>query len=68
MVSGLVDIVTRWGTRGGAGRRGKAYGGECKRVHFDTEGGNVFLLKLASQVALDEGGLSGLNALAMKFR
>lgn len=39
-------------------RRGKAYGGESERVHLNTEGGNVLLLKLASQVALDEGGLS----------
>ena len=32
---------------------------ESERVHFDTKGRNVLLLELASQVALDEGGLSG---------
>lgn len=36
---------------------GDAYGGEAERVNLDTESGNVLLLKLASQVALDEGGL-----------
>lgn len=33
------------------------YRGETKRVHFDSKGGNVLLLELASQVALDEGCL-----------
>lgn len=32
-------------------------GGEAKRVDFDTEGGHILLLELASQVTLDEGGL-----------
>lgn len=35
----------------------------CERlaywVNFDTEGGDVFLLELSSQVTLDEGGFSG---------
>ena len=34
-----------------------AYGGEVQRVDLDTESGNVLLLELTSQVALDEGGL-----------
>lgn len=34
-----------------------AYGAEAERVNLDTEGGHVFLLELASQVTLDEGGL-----------
>lgn len=33
------------------------YGGEGERVDLDTEGGHVLLLELASQMALDEGGL-----------
>jgi hypothetical protein len=44
-------------SRSGA-RRGIAYGSEGQRVNLDTEGSNVLLLELASQVALDEGGLS----------
>jgi hypothetical protein len=40
-------------------RRGITYGGEGKRVNLDTEGGDVLLLELTSQVALDEGGLFG---------
>jgi len=32
-------------------------GGEGERVDFDTEGGDVLLLELARQMALDEGGL-----------
>lgn len=35
----------------------KAYGGEAKRVNFDTERCNVLLLEFSSQVALDKGGL-----------
>lgn len=33
-------------------------GGESKRVDFYTQGGNVLLLELSSQVTLDESGLS----------
>ena len=44
---------------GQSGVAGGAYGVESERVHFDTESGDVLLLELASQVALDEGGLSG---------
>jgi len=33
------------------------YSGEGERVHLNTESRDIFLLKLASQVALDEGGL-----------
>lgn len=33
-------------------------GEETKRVNLDTKGGNVLLLELSGQVALDEGGLS----------
>jgi hypothetical protein len=33
------------------------YGGEAERVHLDTERGNVLLLELARQMALDEGRL-----------
>ena len=44
-------------------RRGITYGGEGKRVNLDTEGGNVLLLELTSQVALDEGGLFGRLAI-----
>lgn len=40
-----------------AGLGGVSYGGEGKRVHLDTKGGNVLLLEFTSQVALDEGGL-----------
>jgi hypothetical protein len=36
---------------------GATYGAEAERVDLDTEGGHVLLLELASQVALDEGGL-----------
>lgn len=36
---------------------GGAYGGEVQRVDLDTESGDVLLLELTSQVALDEGGL-----------
>ena len=42
------------GSRGG--RRG-TYCGEAERVDFDTESRDVLLLKLASQMALHEGGL-----------
>ena len=31
---------------------------EDHRVHLDTEGGDVLLLKLTGKVALDEGGLT----------
>lgn len=53
---GLVsELLTRmWDTEAGVGG---AYGGESKRVHFDTESRDILLLELASQVALDEGGL-----------
>lgn len=44
-------------SRSGA-RRGIAYGSESQRVNLDTESGDVLLLELSSQVALDEGGLS----------
>jgi len=33
--------------------------GEAKWVNFDTESGDVFLLEFTSEMALDEGGLSG---------
>lgn len=33
------------------------YGSESKGVNFDTESGDIFLLELTSQMALDEGGL-----------
>lgn len=33
------------------------YGSKSKGVNFDTESGNIFLLELTSQMALDEGGL-----------
>ena len=33
------------------------YRAEVERVDLDTEGGDVLLLELASQVTLDEGGL-----------
>ena len=33
------------------------YCAEAKGVNLDTKGGHVLLLELASQVALDEGGL-----------
>ena len=36
---------------------GGAYSSESKRVDFDTESCDIFLLKLASKMALDEGGL-----------
>lgn len=34
------------------------YGGEAERVDLDSERRNVLLLKLARQMALDEGGLA----------
>lgn len=37
----------------------QTYGGEAERVDLDTECRNVLLLKLSSQMALDEGGLHG---------
>ena len=43
--------------RSGAGLSGGAYGGESKRVHFDTEISDILLFELASQVTLDESGL-----------
>lgn len=39
-------------------REDAAYGGEAERVDLDTKSGDVLLLKLTSQVALDEGGLN----------
>lgn len=33
------------------------YGSKSKRVNFDTESGDIFLLELSSQMTLDEGGL-----------
>ena len=44
--------------RSGAGLSGGAYGGESKRVHFDTESSDILLFELASQVTLDESGLN----------
>lgn len=41
----------------GLGWDGGAYGGESKRVDFDTESRDVLLLEFTSQVTLDEGGL-----------
>ena len=35
----------------------RAYRGEAEWVDFDTESGDVLLLELARQMALDEGGL-----------
>lgn len=59
------ELVGRHQRRGGHGNGvgaglggGIAYGSEGQRVNLDTESGNVLLLELASQVALDEGGLS----------
>jgi len=40
------------------------YGGETKRVNFDTERRNVLLLELSSQVTLDESGLGENQELA----
>jgi len=37
---------------------GDAYGGETKRVNFDTQCCDVLLFELSSQMTLDEGGLS----------
>lgn len=42
--------------RGRQAGRG-SYGGESERVNLNTESSDVLLLKLSSQVALDEGGL-----------
>ena len=33
------------------------YGGESERVDLNSQGGNVLLLELTGQMALDEGGL-----------
>lgn len=45
-------------TQGACRRKGAlSYCGETQRVNIDTEGGNVLLLELARQMALDEGGL-----------
>jgi len=40
---------------------GAKVGRELQRVHFDTEGGDVFFLEFTSQVALDEGGFSSAS-------
>jgi hypothetical protein len=37
------------------------YGGEAERVDFDTEGRNVLLLELSSQMALDKRGLQAVS-------
>lgn len=37
------------------------YGGEAKGVDLNTQRGHVLLLELASQVALDEGGLNQVS-------
>jgi hypothetical protein len=47
---------------GGCARHGmtggrETYGGEAERVNFDTQSGNVLLLKLSGQVTLDKGSL-----------
>jgi hypothetical protein len=34
------------------------YGAESKRVNLDTKSSDILLLKLSSQVSLDESGLS----------
>lgn len=41
-----------------AGSDHSTNGSEAQRVNFDTQSGHVLLLELASQVTLDEGGLS----------
>ena len=51
----LSRVSGRRGSRSGGG--GESYGGETKRVNFDTESGDVLLLELSSQVTLDESGL-----------
>ncbi len=38
-------------------RIGCTYGGESERMDLNTKSGNVLLLELTSQVALDEGSL-----------
>lgn len=43
-----------------------AYGGETERVNFDSEGRNVLLLELSSQVTLNEGGLSKAQIVSFK--
>jgi hypothetical protein len=45
-------VSNRRGSQGAA-----TNGGEAERVDLDTEGGDVLLLELASEMALDEGGL-----------
>lgn len=42
-----------------------AYGGEAKRVDFDSERSDVLLLEFSGQMALDEGGLD--NGLSVCF-
>jgi hypothetical protein len=41
---------------------------EAERVDLDTEGGDVFFLELASEMALDEGGLGMLATWAGETR
>lgn len=37
------------------------YGGEAKGVNLNTQRGHILLLKLASQVTLDKGGLKQVS-------
>lgn len=52
VLQGLILVAGRI-----AGSDRSTNGSEAKRVNFDTQGGHVLLLELASQVTLDEGGL-----------
>lgn len=42
-------------------------GSEAQRVNFDTQSGHVLFLELASQVTLDEGGLSIISTALVIF-
>ena len=41
---------------------GLVYGAKPKRMDFNTQGGNVLLLELSSQMTLDESGLISRSA------
>jgi hypothetical protein len=56
-VSRLADA--KWNDQSGV--VGGAYGSESERVHFDTESCDVLLFEFTSKMALDEGGLHGMN-------
>lgn len=56
----LLVETNEWGvgrSERGLGWDSGAYGGESKRVDFDTESRDVLLLEFTRQVTLDEGGL-----------